>query len=74
MNRRDLENIEFLLSASPSVLEDWYSKTNTDDHEYAMEILKTYQEELAVKLNFYTSEEITSTIEATDYLRKFQLK
>ena len=50
MNKHDLENIKFLLSADEATMRDWYSKTTVDDHEYAFEIMQQYHQEMKMKL------------------------
>jgi len=49
VNQRDRDNLEFLLNASPEVLEDWYNQMDEDDIEYAFELLAQFKEELATK-------------------------
>ena len=49
MNEHDRSNLEFLLSASPATLYDWYSKMVGDDHAYAVELLKRAQIEITIK-------------------------
>lgn len=46
MNDHDRQNLQFLLNASPEVIKDWYRSVPTDDHEYALELLRAYSEEL----------------------------
>ncbi len=46
MKKRDRDNLEFLLAATPEVLEDWYNQMDDDDIEYAFELLDVYQVEL----------------------------
>ena len=46
MNQHDKDNLNFLLSASPEVLLDWYNSVEEDDHIYASELLAAYQEEV----------------------------
>ncbi len=46
MNQRDRDNLEFLLNASPEVIEDWYNQMDDDDIEYAFELLEQLKEEL----------------------------
>jgi len=45
----DRNNIKFLLTASPEVLDDWYNTVPLDDMDYALEILKLFTSELEVK-------------------------
>lgn len=40
MNEHDLDNLKFLLTASPETLTDWYNSVSEDCHEYAKEILE----------------------------------
>lgn len=46
MNEHDRSNLNFLLTASPEVLKDWQSQMDSDDLEYAQELLNMYAEEL----------------------------
>ncbi len=47
MNQHDRDNLDFLLGASPEVIEDWYEQMSDDDIEYAFELLEEYAQELA---------------------------
>lgn len=47
MNKHDRDNLDFLLNASPAVIEDWYMQMSDDDIEYAFELLEAYAQELA---------------------------
>jgi hypothetical protein len=46
MNDHDKDNLNFLLTASPEVLKDWYESVDEDDHAYAQELMAAYAEEL----------------------------
>jgi hypothetical protein len=46
MNKHYRDNLEFLMAATPEVLEDWYDKMDDDDIAYAFELLEAYQVEL----------------------------
>lgn len=46
MNQQDRDNLDFLLSASPEVIEDWYEKMDADDILYAFELLEQAGAEL----------------------------
>lgn len=46
MNQRDRDNLDFLLSASPEVIRDWYEQMDDDDIQYAFELLEMAKEEL----------------------------
>jgi hypothetical protein len=41
MNDHDRKNLEFLLTASPEVIKDWYRSVDKDDHQYAIELLES---------------------------------
>lgn len=46
MNQRDKDNLDFLLNASPEVIQDWYNTVEDDDILYAFELLEMAKEEL----------------------------
>lgn len=46
MNQHDRDNLDFLLNASPEVIQDWYEKMEDDDIMYAFELLELAKEEL----------------------------
>ena len=46
MNQHDRDNLDFLLSASPEVIRDWYEQMDDDDIQYAFELLEMAKEEL----------------------------
>jgi hypothetical protein len=39
MNEHDRQNLNFLLTASPTVIADWFTKVDDDDIAYAQELL-----------------------------------
>lgn len=49
MNQHDRDNLDFLLSASPEVIEDWYEQMSEDDIQYAFELLEAYSQELEIE-------------------------
>lgn len=46
MNNHDRANLEFLLKATPEVLEEWSREVTQDDLDYAQELFDAYQLEL----------------------------
>ena len=46
MNQQDRDKLDFLLSASPEVIKDWYEKMDADDILYAFELLEQAGAEL----------------------------
>lgn len=75
MNGRDLDNLHFLLKADKKTLEDWYSKSTPDDHEYACELMKAYQKELFVKLELLkcSDSQVNDTSDANSILGRYML-
>jgi hypothetical protein len=76
MNEHDKTNLEFLLSAGPETISDWYGKTSQDDHDYAMELLAAYAKELAElsgNLIIEAELEVSQMAEAKSALMKFML-
>ena len=46
MNAHDQANLQFLLNADTAVMQDWFSKTDHDDHVYAQELLAAHAADL----------------------------
>ena len=61
MNKHDRDNLNFLLNASKSTLNDWYAKVEQDDIEYAFELLAQAKAELLV-----SEAELFDEVENTD--------
>jgi hypothetical protein len=49
MNNWDRSNLDFLLTASRQVLNEWHQQADEDDHAYAMELLRMARTELEMK-------------------------
>jgi hypothetical protein len=49
MNDHDRGNLQFLLTADESVMQEWYNQVSQDDIEYALELLQMANAELTVK-------------------------
>lgn len=77
MNDKDMNNILFILTSSQEKLEQWWHSIDDEDKEYALWIIKSYQEELIRMEKAYDdslpldSEEDLSL--AKEYLKKFRL-
>ncbi len=89
MNERDKENLEFLLTASPETIKDWFNQMSSDDHDYAVELMDIYEQELNkkakeidLKISLYENERLELQLEelnenyteANNFLDKFKLK
>jgi hypothetical protein len=72
MSDEDRDNLNFLLTVSPEVFEDWFDQADEDDIDYALELLAKRKTELNLKeLEF--SDSVKDTTEANQVLRKFML-
>jgi hypothetical protein len=49
MNEHDRGNLQFLLTADETVMQEWYNQVSQDDIEYALELLQMANAELTVK-------------------------
>jgi len=72
MNQHDKDNLQFLLTASPDVLKDWYDSVDRDDHEYAIELIRTHTAEIIVH-NMEQNDDVTDLSEARQVLARFML-
>ena len=70
MTEHDITNLEFLLSVPPAVLADWYVQMSSDDHNYAMALLKAKEAELNLRLA-ELSDDVTDVSAAADALKQF---
>lgn len=74
MNNWDRSNLEFLLTASRQVLNEWHAQADEDDHAYAIELLRMARTELEMQaldlLNADTQEDLSA---ARSVLARFAL-
>jgi hypothetical protein len=73
MNAHDWGNLKFLLTADEASLKEWYDIMDEDDHKYAQEIMKIYQEELVLGSVLIDDPEIKNVDEASLVLSRFKL-
>lgn len=72
MNDNDRDNLNFLLTVSSEVFEDWFDQADKDDVDYALELLAIRKAELDLKeLEF--ADDVEDTTRANQVLRKFML-
>jgi hypothetical protein len=72
MNDNDRDNLNFLLTVSQEVFEDWFDQADQDDVDYALELLAMRKTELNLKeLEF--ADDVEDTTQANQVLRKFML-
>ena len=72
MNDWDKNNLQFILSLTPSEFEDWYACLDDDDVAYAMELLQTARTEVAMQL-IAINDEPEDLEMANKVLAKFRL-
>lgn len=46
MTPNDRSNLKFLLNADVETIRAWYDSVDAEDHEYAMELMAAYSQEL----------------------------
>ena len=74
MNNWDRDNLNFLLNADRQTLEEWHFYADADDYKYALELLQTARNELAMKeLALIDDEAVEDLSQAQGILRGFQL-
>jgi hypothetical protein len=49
MNKRDRDNLKFIMTADETTLRDWFRSVDEDDIDYAFELLKKASAELSLK-------------------------
>ena len=79
MNDFDRENVNFLLTASKSDMEEWHRYATEDDYTYALEILRAARSELELQELALLDSEVTEMyecelVEAQSVLSKFTLQ
>lgn len=66
MSQRDIENLHFILNSTPESLEEWYAQADSDDIEYAQELMDAYSKELSLFQHTleYFEDSVTDTSQA----------
>lgn len=72
MNNHDRSNLNFLLSVTPDVFDDWMTQADADDIDYALELLSKYRSELMVK-ELEVEDTVKDTSQAMNVLKGFML-
>jgi hypothetical protein len=72
MNQHDKDNLQFLLTATPDVLKDWYDSVDRDDHEYAIELIRLHTAEIIVH-NMEVADNVEDLSEAQRILARYRL-
>ena len=79
MNQHDRKNLDFLLKAEPDVIRDWAGKMDSDDINYAQELLLQHAADLRERSREILVEAEMARLDNTygiarDYLNRFTLK
>jgi hypothetical protein len=72
MDKRDIENLEFIMSLKIDDLKEWYESLSDDDMQYAIELVKSACAETALKVDQLC--EVEDLADAKAVLAKFTLK
>ena len=72
MNQHDKDNLQFLLTATPDVLKNWYDSVDRDDHEYAIELIRLHTAEIIVH-NLEEADNVEDLSEARQVLARYRL-
>ena len=78
MNQHDRKNLDFLLAAEPETIRDWAGKMDSDDINYAQELLLQHAADLRERSREILVEAEMARLDnsyaiARDYLKKFTL-
>jgi len=78
MNQHDRSNLDFLLKAEPETIRDWAGKMDSDDINYAQELLLQHAADLRERSREILVEAEMARLDnsygiARDYLKKFTL-
>jgi len=72
MNDHDRNNLNFLLTVSQKVFEEWFDQADQDDVDYALELLAKRKAELTLQeLEF--ADDVEDTTQANSLLKGFML-
>ena len=78
MNAHDKHNLKFLLAAEPETIRDWAGKMDSDDINYAQELLLQYADDLRERSREILVEaemqRNNSLDQAREYLAKFRVQ
>ena len=75
MNNWDRDNLNFILNTTDEAFSDWMLQADSDDIDYALELISKQREEIYLKeyLLKCDSVEILDTEEASTVLQKYRI-
>jgi len=74
MNKRDRDNLNFILNINEEAFANWMVQADKDDINYALMLIENHRNELSLKrlLLRYNDDNINTT-EAEELLQKFRI-
>ncbi len=74
MNKRDRDNLNFILNINEEAFANWMVQADKDDINYALTLIENHRNELSLKrmLLRYNDDNINTT-EAEELLQKFRI-
>ena len=75
MNNWDRDNLNFILNTTDEAFSDWMLQADSDDIDYALELISKHREEIYLKKYLLKCDnvEILDTKEASTVLQKFRI-
>ena len=75
MNDWDRDNLNFILNTTDEAFSDWMLQADSDDIDYALELITKHREEIYLKEYLLKCDnvEILDTKEASTVLQKFMI-
>ena len=75
MNNWDRDNLNFILNTTDEAFSDWMLQADSDDIDYALELITKHREEIYLKEYLLKCDnvKILNTKEASTILQKFRI-
>ena len=75
MNNWDRDNLNFILNTTDEAFSDWMLQADSDDIDYALELISKHREEIYLKEYLLKCDnvEILDTEEASTVLQKYRI-
>jgi len=75
MNNRDRDNLNFILNTTDEAFSDWMLQADSDDIDYALELISKHREEIYLKEYLLKCDNVENldTKEASTVLQKFRI-
>lgn len=74
MNKRDRENLNFILNINEEAFANWMVQADEDDINYALTLIENHRNELSLKQSLLRhNDDNINTTEAKKLLQKFRI-